>query len=745
MRFWHWLGRRVFLLVPLAVLAVGVGLRILDPQPLQELRLRAFDFYQRVLPRAPSEVSVKVVEIDEESLRRLGQWPWPRSLMARVTERLGAAGPRAVVFTPLFAEPDRLSLTAISEWLPESVRLAVELAQAAGEVKEPDDHFAEALAATPSVIGFVLTAAVTDHDPPQLRTGISFKGESPLAYLPTLSGWVPALPALEAAASGYGALTLLVDSDGVVRRMGMLYAAEGEIFPALTLEALRVAGKGRGILLKTSGQSDVAKSGGETGVQAIRAGRSTIETTPNASLWLYDRRPDPAMRIPAWKLLEGDLPPETFEDAIVLVGVTASGLGDRHTTPLSAALPGVVLQAHAVEQVLAGAYLLRPAWSDGAEILAVLAVGLLVLLPFALLRDGALLSGFIGFAVVLAGAGFALWAFRSWQLLFDPVAPALIGLAVFGTAGIARLVVSEQRRRQVRSAFGQFVSPEVVAKIAEDPGAARLEGATRDLTLLFCDIRGFTSLSEHLPPETLAQLINRFLTQMSQAVLDQHGTIDKYIGDCLMAFWNAPVDVPNHEAAACATVLEMRRRLDALNLALAAEQQGANPPQLAVGIGLNSGRCSVGNMGSQFRLAYTAMGDAVNLAARLEGMTRLYGLDCLISRSTQQAAEDFCFLEIDRIQVKGRSQPETVYALLGDRSLLESADVALLSDLQTRFLSAYRARDWATAEDLLSGLADFAPSYGLAGVVKLFDSRLEQLQRDPPGSDWDGVFVATTK
>ncbi len=743
MRLWLWLGRHVFLLAPLAVLALGVGLRILDPQPLQEVRLRAFDFYQRVLPRAASDLPVKVVEIDEESLRRLGQWPWPRSLLAQLTRRLQAAGPRAIVFTPLFAEADRLSLSAFSARLPDAARLAVESALAAGDVSEPDTLFAEALAATPSVIGFALTAAVTDHAPPKLQIGLSFVGESPLAYLPTLGGWVPALPALEEAASGYGALTLLVDSDGLVRRMGMLFAAEGTVFPALTLEALRVAGKGRGLLVKTSGQEAVAKSGGETGVQAIRAGRTTIQTTPNAALWLYDRPPDPDMRIPAWTLLEGPLP--DLRDAIVLVGVTASGLGDRHATALSPSLPGVVLQAHAIEQVWAGVYLLRPAWSDGAEILAVLAVGLLVLLPFAIQRDGALLSGFLGFTVVLAGAGFALWAFRAWQLLFDPVTPALVGLAVFGTAGIARLVVSEQRRRQVRSAFGQYVSPAVVAQIAEDPRAIRLEGATRELTLLFCDIRGFTSLAEHLPPEVLAQLINRFLTQMSQAVLDQRGTIDKYIGDCLMAFWNAPVDVPEHAGAACATVLEMRRRLGALNAMLAEEQEGASPPQLAVGIGLNSGRCSVGNMGSSFRLAYTAMGDAVNLAARLEGMTRIYGLDCLISQSTRQAADDFAFLEIDWIQVKGRSQPATVYALLGDGEVKGSADFALLTEVQAAFLSAYRSQDWPTAEAALARLADLAPSFELTSIVTLFGTRLEQLRREPPGAEWNGVFVATSK
>ncbi len=745
MRLGPWFGRHAFLLVPLTVLALGVALRSLDPLPLQEVRLRAFDFYQHILPRAPSGQPVKVIEIDEASLERFGQWPWPRGLLADLALRLQTAAPRAIVFTPLFAEPDRLSLTELSQLLPREIREDVNAAVIAGEVVDPDRYFAIALSGTPSVIGFALTAQRTERAAPILKYRMSFIGESPLPYVPALGGWVPALPELEEAASGNGALSLLVDPDGVVRRVALLFSVAGEVFPSLTLEALRVAGKGRGILVKTSGQEAVTESGGETGVQAIRVGRTTIETTPSGALWLYDRDPDPAMRIPAWQVLEGNFEPQDFKDALVLIGVTASGLGDRHATALSAALPGVVLQAHAIEQAMSGAFLLRPAWSDAAEILAVVAIGLFVLLPFAVQKDGALLAGFLGFMAVLLGLLIALWSFREWQLLFDPVTPALVGFAVFTSAGIARLVVSERRRREVRSAFGQYVSPQVVAQIAENPRAVSLEGQTRDLTLLFCDVRGFTSLAEHLPPEDLAHLINLFLTEMSQAVLGSNGTIDKYIGDCLMAFWNAPVDVPQHADAAVATVLEMRRRLEGLNAELRSEHGGEKPPQLAVGIGLNSGRCSVGNMGSAFRLAYTAMGDAVNLAARLEGMTRVYGLDCLISETTQQEAGSFAYLEVDWIQVKGRSQPVTVYALIGDQAVAGSPSFLRLADAQGRFLEAYRAQDWSNARQVLSEISGQELGAELTEMFRLFGERIDQMEAKPPEPDWNGVFVATTK
>ncbi len=744
MRLRRWFRQHAFLLVPFAVLLLGVTLRLLDPQPLVELRLRAFDFYQRLEPRAPSGLPVKVVDIDEESLRRMGQWPWPRSLMAELATKLQPGKPLAIVFTPLFAESDRAQPQDLNVLLPPKVRAAVNEAMASGRLLDPDGLLAQALADTPSVIGFALTAGPSGRPPPIQSSGIAFVGESPLPYLPVLGGTVPALPKLQEAAKGNGALTLLVDDDGIVRRLSLLFDVAGEVYPALSLEALRVAGKGRGTLIKTSGRESVAQSGGETGVQAIRVGRTTVETTPDGALWLYDRLPDPAMRIPAWKVLTGELQPDEVAGAIVLIGVTASGLGDRHATALSPSLPGVVLQAHAVEQIWAGAYLLRPAWTEGAEVLAVLGVGLLVLLPFAWFKDGALSSGLLGLLAVLAGLGFAFWAFREWQLLFDPLTPAIVGFAVFASAGLARLAVSERRRRDVRAAFGQYVAPEVVARISEDPDAARLTGETRELTLLFCDIRGFTNLAEHLPPEQLAQLINRFLTEMSEAVLGHEGTIDKYIGDCIMAFWNAPLTVERHAEAACTTVLDMRRRLSALNRSLEQERAGAPGPELAVGIGLNSGNCSVGNMGSAFRLAYTAMGDAVNLAARLEGMTRPYGLDCLISHSTRQAAGAFAFLEIDWIQVKGRSQPETVYALLGDATQATSDSFRALETAQAAFLAAYRAGDWVEARRCLAALAELAHSYGLAGVTALFAQRLDRLEQDPPEA-WDGVFVATTK
>jgi adenylate cyclase len=351
----------------------------------------------------------------------------------------------------------------------------------------------------------------------------------------------------------------------------------------------------------------------------------------------------------------------------------------------------------------------------------------------------------LGFVAVLLAIGSAWYAFVFGNLLLDPLTPSLVGMAVYGTAAVTSFLESERRRREVREAFGHYVSPAVVARIAENPEKVNLGGESRELTILFCDIRGFTSLSEKLDPEALTRLINRFLTEMSTAVLESGGTIDKYIGDCLMGFWNAPLDVADHAAQATGTVIEMRRRLLLLNRDLKNEMPKGTAPQLAIGIGVNSGVCSVGNMGSVQRLAYTCVGDAMNLAARLEGLTKLYGLDCLLSEATAApaTAAGFALMEVDRIRVKGKEQATSVYAVLGRAA--EGRALAPLTDAVGQFLLAFRAGDWTKAAVALESLAPLAAGGPYAGVLRRLTERLSPVAGKPPPAEWDGVFIATEK
>ncbi len=747
--------RLVPLLLPLLVLLAGTALRQWDPTMLRELRYRAFDLFQRLEPRDydPS-LPVRIVAIDEESLRQEGQWPWPRTKLAELLDRLGAMGAASVSFDVMFAEADRSSPTSLIELVPQGPgRQALELALASGALVDSDKRLAEALAATASVLAVAPTADPDAESPgaaaPEPKVGFSIKGESPLPYIHRFPFMVAPLPLLAEAAGGLGSIAIVKDGDGTLRRIALIVAVGDRLFPSLTLEALRVA-LGGGILVQVSGNIDVAGSGGLTGVQALKVGPArsgiVVETEPAAELWLYDSGHQAQRFVSASAVLDGSVDPALIEGNLVLVGATAAALFDDVATPTSGAMPGVEVHAQVLEQMLTGSYLSRPAWAGRLEVYAVLGVGLLVLLCFALKRLGPTWAAVLGFACVLVAIGGAWYAFVVERFLLDPLTPSVVGLLVYGTAAVTSYLDSERQRRQVRTAFGQYVSPAVVAKIAANPKQVVLGGESRDLTLLFCDIQGFTTFSEQLDPQTLTRLINRFLTEMSSAVLNGGGTIDKYMGDCIMAFWNAPLDLPDHADRSLAAVLDMRRRLARLNETLAAEHTsapGAAPAALRVGIGLNSGPCSVGNMGSDQRLAYTAIGDAVNLASRLEGLTRLYGVDCLVSESTAEAARSHCLMAVDRLRVKGKSNAVAVHVLLGPAADAEQwqPHQAAVAD----YLAAFRAGDWGAAAAALEVLAPLLAGTPLAGLEARYEQRLAAVSGAPAPAGWDGTFSATEK
>jgi adenylate cyclase len=735
--------RRLPLILPLLVLVLGVAFRVWDPAILREFRYRSFDLFQRLEPRDyDASLPVRIVAIDDESLARHGQWPWSRDLLAQLVDRLRAAGAAAIAFDVIFPEPDRSSPAALAASLPPGpARTALEAALASGALVDNDQRFAAAIAAAPVVLGFAMT--IDDTAPPvERKSGVSFVGESPLPYVWRFPGTLGSLPLLAAGAAGQGTFTVIKDGDGTIRRIPMILAAGETIYPSLPTEALRVAQGARNIIVKVSGSVDAEASGGATGVQAVRVGKVTVETIPTGELWLYDSGHRDARYVPAWTVLDGSADPALLAGNIVFVGSTAIGLFDAHATPLAGQVPGVEQHAQAVEQMLTQSFLSRPLWAEPVEIGALAGSGLLILLCFVIRRVGASWAAGIGFLLVAGSLGAAWYAFTVEHFLLDPLTPSAVGLLVYATAGITGFLESERQKREVRQAFGQYVSPEVVARIAENPSKVKLGGEARALTLLFCDVRGFTTLSERLTPEALTRLINRFLTEMSDAILASHGTIDKYMGDCVMGFWNAPLDVPDHAARACGAILDMRRRLVRLNEALSAE--GDEGLRLGVGIGVNSGNCSVGNMGSAQRLAYTAVGDNVNLAARLEGLTRLYGLDCLVSEATTLGAPDYTFLEVDSIRVKGRVQPVTVYALLGRSAELGQEALAQVLGVKA-FLQPFRAGDWAAAAAALAALQPLLEGGPLAGLLPRYRDRLDEVKDRPAPEGWDGVYTAREK
>jgi adenylate cyclase len=730
-----------------AVLLVALGLRIADPPFVAQLRLAVFDEYQRLRPRPWVDANVTIVDIDDASLKQIGQWPWPRTRMAALVERLGALGAAAVVFDVVFAEPDRTSPAQLLQQWPEASADKT----LTGLVKQLPDHdavLAGAMAGTPTVLGMILINRRTAVRP-AAKAGLAVAGDDPRPFLPTFSGAVTNLPAFEAAAAGEGSFNSAIDRDGMIRRIPiMVRLADGgggdDIYPSLAAEALRVAQGANTYVIKSSGASGVAAWGAHTGVSQVRIGQVVVPTDSEGRMWLYDTGFVPQRFIPAWRIFDATAPSERIKGHIVFIGASAAGLLDLRATPLNPAAAGVEVHAEAVEQMILGEFLARPDWMAGAELswLLVFGVGLLWLLP----RWGAAWCALSAGTGVVVSGGLSWLAFTELGWLVDPVYPSLAAILLYLVQSFLLFLRTESERRQVRTAFSRYMSPALVEQLARDPSRLKLGGEMREMTILFSDIRGFTAISETLEPEALTRIINRFLTPMTDVILRRGGTIDKYMGDAIMAFWNAPIDDAEHMTHAARAALEMISSLERLNAAWAAEAAAVNRrhPHIAVGVGLNTGLCCVGNLGSEQRFDYSVLGDTVNLASRLEGQSKTYGVPIVIGERTRAGLPAFACLELDLIQVKGKAQAVRIYALLGDESVAIEPWFQETNEAQEAMLAAYRSQRWDEARHALEIVGRTANGR-LDGLCALYARRIRNYAEAPPPAGWVGVFEAGEK
>lgn len=675
-RFARSIGASALAVMPI-VIGMVMALALSNSALVERIRYLVFDQYQRWQPREwHADLPVRVVDIDEQSLAKVGQWPWPRARLAELTRKLSEAGAAVIAFDVILAEEERLSPRAILSQLPDTPEREA-LRKAMAERGELDgDPLRDALANANAVLAVVLTRQPGQDGDRRIamKTQFVLAGEDPVPALRQFSGIVLPLPALRDAAKGLGAIQYAPDQDLIIRRVPLVFAAGPEgakaIVPSLSAEALRVAQpEGTATpIIKTNQASGEFGFGGRTYLVTLKIGEFEIPVEHDGALRVHYAGTQPGRTISAWDVFQGAVPRAEIEGRIVLIGSRAASLFDLRATPLEPLVAGVDIHAEALEHIASGATLVRPLWAPYLEALGIFIIGILTIV-FA--RRAPPLIAALAATIFIAGSALASWlAFSKLSILIDPLIPGVTWLSAYIAATIGVYRRSERDKRFVRSAFSRYLAPAMVERIAADPSQLALGGETREVTILFSDVRDFTTRSEQLSAEGVVRFLNAVHTPLTEAVLNSGGTVDKYIGDGLMAFWNAPLDIQGHANNACAAACAMMAQIPAIDerLRTQAIAEGRDHVPLRIGIGLNTGTVFVGNMGSEQRFDYSIVGDAVNVTARLESATKELGFPILVSAATRAAADRFVFLDLGAAELKGKTTETLVYALHGPKA-----------------------------------------------------------------------------
>lgn len=702
----------------LLLLAHAAG--VLPWRLLTQLDLAIDDARLRATLPQPRDTRIAIVDIDEASLARLGRWPWPRTRMAALADELFVRQRAAVVgFDIVFAEP------------------------------EPDDaRLAAALAGRPAVLGFFLNGSAeagrVGRLPPPAFDAALLQGRP--SGLTRWRGQAANVPPLADAAPQAGFFNTLPDADGNVRRVPLLAELDGRPYETLALAMLR----------RYTGAPSLEPVFPAPGVLGpTYPGLAAVALVQGGQRLVVPVDDRVAMRVPfrgtggprggafeylsAADLLEGRVAAGSLAGKLVLVGVTAPGVYDLRSTPVSEIFPGVEVHANLLAGLLDGRGPVEPDWVRGYAVLQLLVV--MALLALALPRLSALAGIAATLAVALGLVAIDQWAYRVHQLVLPLAAALLLTGLVYAIHTGWGYVVEGRTRRSLARLFGTYVPPELVAQMARDPQRYTMQAENRELTVMFCDMRNFTRVSESLPPQELRALVNGFFSAMTLAIRERRGTLDKYIGDAIMAFWGAPVADAQHAAHAVQAALAMVQRLDGVNGAL--RQRGL--PEIGVGIGLNTGLVCVGDMGSDIRRSYTVMGDAVNLASRIEALTRHYGVDILVGESTAVAAGDaLTFIEVDRVRVKGKEAAVTLFTPVPD-ALAHKDSFGDELRLWRLALDAYRAQDASQALAALQELRTRFAASPWSGLHQRLGERVARWSDEPPPPGWDGTHTFDSK
>ncbi|MBI2275853.1 MAG: adenylate/guanylate cyclase domain-containing protein [Dechloromonas sp.] len=679
---------------------------------MQTLRNNVFDQYQRWHPRAYVEVPVRIVDIDEETLARLGQWPWPRTRLAELVHRLKRAEVAAIGFDVLLAEADRTSPQAMARlW-----QLSGAARRTLDGLPDHDQVLAKSFAGAGVVLGFVLQGGAPGsgaggEPASDAASGLVHRpfryvssGDSPAGRLHGFASAIPTRPELEALALGNGALNFVADSDGIVRRVPLVLSLDGAPVPSIAAESLRVAQGERNYFLKALPQGK--------GLAEVRIGRYQIPTTAEGEIWVHYARAVANRYLPAWKVLAGEIPDALLAGNIVFIGSSAQGLMDLRFSPLGGVMPGVEAHAQVLEQILSGHILSRPNWAKAAEVIAIVVGGLAI--SFLAIGARALTAASVTAAfltLVLAGGWYA---FREHALLINTVTPALTFALAFVLGSLIHHFISEREQRWIKDVFSRYVSPNRVDYLVRHPEAMSLGGVRQECSFVFTDLANFTSLMESIDPGDAVAMLNDYLDQMIGIAFHYDGTLDRIVGDAVVIMFSAPVPQPDHRARALACALAM----DAFATEHARKLNAAGVRFGLTRIGIHSGEVIVGNFGGSTMFDYRALGDPVNTASRLEGANKQIGTNICLSAATLAGCPDAAVRPVGRLILKGKIEAIEVFEpLVGEREQRYAP--------RQRYLEAYEQLSVASGQERATAMfAELADRYPEDPLVKLYSSRL---------------------
>jgi adenylate cyclase len=729
----------------LLIVLLGHSLHWYDIGLVTRLEAITYDAKVRLTMPQTLDERVVIVDIDEKSLAEQGRWPWGRDKLALLIRKLfDEQGIKTIGFDVVYAEADDssglMSLERLAKGELRENGSFQGILQSLRPQLDNDARFAEAIKGRQVILGYPFSnspnGVSTGSLPQAVLSPKDFLGAPPAFSYATYGG---NLERFQSVAAGGGHFNPITDLDGITRRVPLLALHNGQYYEALSLAVVRSV---LGFPKVVPGYPESEKKSGRNlsveWLELLSNGKvmQTIPVDENlAALIPYRGYAHSYKYVPATDILKGRIKAGELKDKIVLLGTTAPGLLDLRATPVDGAYPGVEVHANLITGMLDGTLKHRPGYVLAIDVLVLVLTGAVMILLLPLLSPARATAATIMVAAVVAGLNYVLWSSAN---MLAPLANALILIAgLFALNMSWGYFIESRSKRQFTELFGQYVPPELVDEMARNPESYSMEGRKAELTVLFSDIRGFTTISEGLQPEELATLMNEYLGAMTDVVRQHRGTLDKYIGDAIMAFWGAPVDDPEHAKNAVLTALDMHKELQKLNDVIV----GKGWPRLAIGVGVNTGSMTVGDMGSTVRKSYTVMGDAVNTGSRLEGITKQYGVGVIVGEATREILrKEFVFRELDRVRVKGKDDAVGIYEPLGLEGKLpkELVDEA---KLWNQALRAYRSQDWDQAELTLMNLQRMAPKY----LYELYTERVARYRKDPPGRDWDGVTTFETK